>query len=388
MGIKQRNNVGLSLLFTLSFSILWLTSAYAQGGEWTWLKGDSAKNKHGVYGTMGVEAAGNNPGSRDGQLTWTDNSGDLWLFGGEGYANSGGFSKLSDLWKYNVSTNNWTWVKGDSTGNNFSTYGTRGVPASSNKLGYRWAGACWVNSSGNFLTFAGQGNAKSPSAGRLNDLWMYNPSSGEWTWLKGDTIADKNGVYGTLGTPAVANNPGARHAPGNWKDASGNLWIFGGYGNAASGVTQSQLNDLWKYDVSTGNWTWMKGDSTRNKNGIYGTKGIAASTNKPGARYSPLSWQDVNGLFYLMGGLGFSASGVTGQTLNDLWTYNTTTNLWTWIGGDSVLNTTAANYGTKCELASTNQPGGRRYAATWIDNTTHDLWMMGGDGYDGVGAKG
>lgn len=382
---KELHLFSIAVLFTMYYNHTW-----AQGGEWTWMKGDSAKNKNGVYGTMGTEAAGNNPGSRDGQLTWTDNSGDLWLYGGDGYANSGGFTSLSDLWKYNVATNNWTWVKGDSSaGGKYCTYGTKGVPAASNKPGYRWNGACWVNSSGNFLTFAGQGNAKSPSGGRLNDLWQYNPTSGEWTWLKGDTLANRNGVYGTLGTAAAANNPGARHAPGNWKDASGNLWIFGGFGNGASGATQSQLNDMWKYDVSTGNWTWITGDSSRNKNGIYDTKGVAAASNKPGARYSPLSWQDVNGLFYLMGGHGYPGSGSTANVLNDLWTYNIATNLWTWVGGDSVFNTTGANHGTKCTLASSNQPGGRRYGATWIDNTTHDLWMMGGEGYgSGSGTKG
>lgn len=370
-------------------SIHFCICCWAQGGEWTWLKGDSARNRNGVYGTMGTEAATNKPGSRDGQFTWTDNSGNLWMFGGDGYANSGVFTYLSDLWKYNISTNNWTWVKGDSAGSKYSNYGIRGVSAAANKPGYRWTGACWVNSSGNFLSFGGMGNDQAAPSTRLSDLWQYNPTTNEWTWLKGDTLSDRNGVYGTKGTPAAANNPGARHAPGNWKDASGNLWLFGGFGNAASGATQSQLNDLWKYDPTTDNWTWINGDSVRNKNGVYGTKGVAAASNKPGSRYAPLSWQDVNGIFYLMGGHGYPGSGTTANVLNDVWKYNTSTSLWTWIGGDSVFNTTGANYGTKCTLATTNKPGGRRYGATWLDNTTSDFWMMGGDGYgNGSGTKG
>ena len=36
----------------------------------------------GVYGTEGVPAAGNIPGSRTGASAWTDTSGNFWLLGG------------------------------------------------------------------------------------------------------------------------------------------------------------------------------------------------------------------------------------------------------------------------------------------------------------------
>ena len=38
----------------------------------------------GVYGTLGIAAAGNIPGARDSAATWTDSNGNFWLFGGEG----------------------------------------------------------------------------------------------------------------------------------------------------------------------------------------------------------------------------------------------------------------------------------------------------------------
>ena len=37
----------------------------------------------GTYGTRGMPDAANVPGARDGSISWTDESGNLWLFGGE-----------------------------------------------------------------------------------------------------------------------------------------------------------------------------------------------------------------------------------------------------------------------------------------------------------------
>ncbi|MBI2269917.1 MAG: T9SS type A sorting domain-containing protein [Bacteroidetes bacterium] len=385
--MKKERHVHVELRFfsLVIFSAISCNYAWAQGGEWTWMTGDSAINKNGVYGTMGTEAVGNKPGSRDGHLVWTDNSGNLWMFGGDGYANSGTWTSLNDLWKYNAATNNWTWIKGDSTrvGTKYCTYGTKGVAAATNKLGYRWHSACWVDASGNFMCFAGIGLTTTPyvSTDRTNDIWKYNPSTDQWTWIKGDTVSNKKGVYGTLGTAAAANNPGARHAPAHWIDASGNLWALGGNGYAASSTSNKNLNDLWKYDISSGNWTWIKGDSTQDKNGVYGTKGVPASTNNPGGRYAALCWKDNTGTFWLMGGIGRGSisGGATTGRLGDLWSYNTSTNEWTWVSGDSLVVSTNS-YGTQCVSAASNNPGGRRYGASWIDNLYQHAWIFGGDG--------
>ncbi|MFN8395339.1 MAG: WG repeat-containing protein [Bacteroidia bacterium] len=80
---------------------------------WTWMKGPQTTNVGGVYGTQGIPAPGNYPGTRSyGAHSWADNNGDLWLFGGYGYDGVGGFGLMNDLWKYDVSTNQWTWMKG------------------------------------------------------------------------------------------------------------------------------------------------------------------------------------------------------------------------------------------------------------------------------------
>ena len=48
--------------------------------------------------------------------------------------------------------------------------------------------------------------------GDLNDLWRYNPVTGEWTWMKGSNATGAAGVYGAINTPAAGNTPGARSA--------------------------------------------------------------------------------------------------------------------------------------------------------------------------------
>src|SRR5258708_24453160 len=63
---------------------------------------------------------------------------------------------------------------------------------------------------------------------------------------------------------------------------------------------------------SAGEWTWMGGSNLVNKNGVYGTRGTAASGNIPGARQYALSWTDTAGNFLLVGGYGFFRPGVRG----------------------------------------------------------------------------
>src|SRR5688572_30317739 len=81
----------------------------------------------------------------------------------------------------------------------------------------------------------------------------------EWTWMKGGTSLNQYGTYGTQGTAATANVPGARIVGVKFKDNSGNLWVFGGGGYGSSQASIAGLSDLWKYDLSTSQWTWMKG---------------------------------------------------------------------------------------------------------------------------------
>ena len=89
----------------------------------------------GTYGTQGTAAAGNIPGARNRDVTWTDAAGNFWLFGGDGYDSAGTQGFLNDLWKY--SAGQWTWMGGSNVVNQQGTYGTQGTAAAGNVPGAR-----------------------------------------------------------------------------------------------------------------------------------------------------------------------------------------------------------------------------------------------------------
>jgi hypothetical protein len=112
----------------------------------------------------------------------------------------------------------------------------------------------WIDASGNFWLFGGDGFDSTGMGGYLNDLWKYTPSAtgdtGQWTWMGGSSTVGRSGgqsgFYGVLGTAASTNDPGGRFGAVSWTDASGNLWFFGGDGYDSTGA-QGYLNDLWEF---------------------------------------------------------------------------------------------------------------------------------------------
>src|SRR4029077_4480114 len=90
---------------------------------------------------------------------------------------------------------------------------------------------------------------------------LVNCGHNEWAWMSGANAPNQNGTYGTQGTAAPANIPGVRNfGPISWTDASGNLWLFGGNGLDSAGTSGGgDLNDLWKYNITSNEWTWVSG---------------------------------------------------------------------------------------------------------------------------------
>ncbi|HOZ69578.1 MAG TPA: kelch repeat-containing protein [Chitinophagaceae bacterium] len=348
---------------------------------WTWMKGDHSIDNLGIYGTKGTAASTNKPGARTSATTWRDNTGNLWMLGGLGMSNSEqGY--LNDLWKFNPEINQWTWIKGDSSIQQYGIYGTQGTAASANKPGGNYASVSWTDGSGNLWFFGGFGYTDA-AFGFLNTLWKFNPTTNEWTWVKGDKLIDKTGTYGTKGNEHINNKPGARYGSSTWIDASGNLWLYGGYGLSGTSTT-GYLNDLWRYNPATNKWAWISGDNSVDKTAVYGTKGVTASNNKPGARNAGKTWTDADGNFWIFGGHGYDE--INSGKLNDLWKYNPTTNLWTWISGNNSVNQTPT-YGTRGTASSNNTPGSRTASTAWTDSNG-ELWLFGGYGYDINGAVG
>ena len=142
----------------------------------------------------------------------------------------------------NPVVNGWSWIGGSNESGAYGVYGLQGVPAASNIPGGRYISVSWVDNDGNFWLFGGSGNAANGVSGNLNDLWKYTPSTKQWVWMSGASTINAYGSYGTMGVAAAGNVPGARLGAVSWKDSAGNLWLFGGFGNAANGVAGA-LND-------------------------------------------------------------------------------------------------------------------------------------------------
>jgi len=388
----------LACLFGIAILSLSAAAQTTAPNEWTWVGGSNTASQSGMYGLRASFAADNRPGGRDAAASWTDASGNYWLFGGVGIDASGGEAAyLNDLWEFNPVTKQWAWMTGSTlAGINFGqsgTYGTKGVPDEANTPGSRSCAASWVDSSGNLWLFGGSGfDARGHYYGTLNDLWRYNPSTNEWTWMSGsnyETIVNGGlgqvGVYGTLGTPDAGNVPGSRCGAMNWIDSGDNLWLFGGQGYDSS--RQGFLNDLWEFNSGTNQWAWMGGSSTVNQSGIFGTLGTPVAGNTPGGREGGVNWLDSSGNVWLFGGTGLDATGAIGN-LNDFWKFDPSAKEWVWIGGSSAIGTCTVPgggcsspgvYGALGVPAAGNIPPGRGGAVGWIDNRGN-LWLFSGDG--------
>jgi hypothetical protein len=158
------------------------------GGEWTWVSGPRIGGQNGNYGTLGVPSANGIPGARFESVSWTDATGNFWLFGGLGFDSVGSEASLNDLWKY--SAGKWTWVGGSAVANKNGTYGTIAVADPRNMPGARDQAVVWTTSSGDVWLFGGLGyDESSATVGLLSDLWSY--SAGQWTWMGGPKVTTK-----------------------------------------------------------------------------------------------------------------------------------------------------------------------------------------------------
>ena len=268
----------------------------------------------------------------------------------------------------------WTWISGSNTANQTGFYGTQGVAVADNIPMARHNAVSWKDSAGNFWLYGGlHVGSIVANAVTLNDLWRWDGVN--WTWVSGSNVPDQQPVYGTKGVASASNTPGARTGSSGWTDGNGDFWLFGGVSGAAR-------NDLWRWDGA--NWTWISGTDTTLQKGVYGTQGVAAAENTPGARAYASTWIDSNGDFWLFGGSGQGGEqfGTVGD-LNDLWRWDGTN--WTWVSGSKATNQTGI-YGVKGETAAQSIPGGRKSAISWVDSND-DFWLYGGSGYDSTGNK-
>ena len=353
---------GRLYLFGGGRNALWIYDP--QINQWAWVKGDTV-NSRATFGVKGVESSTNSPGGRHHSPTWLDKKGQAWIYGS--YVDP--FTQPhSDVWRYNNSTGNWTWMGGDSLGFFNPTFGVKGIAAGSNSPGYRRGSVTWVDTAGNLWLFGGHSvYAAMTGLDPGNDLWKFNTTTLQWTWMSGSTSANVIGNYGTQGVPSIDNYPSARSYAFGWTDANNGLLLFGG----------AFHDDIWRYNISTNEWTWLKGESNGHNlpvYPVYGTKGVASSNNTPGSRSGSAGWSDGISKIFLYSGRTWQP-GNNSINCNDVWSYDQSTNEWTWIAGDQYSD--SGFYGTSGVASPLNKPTGRSYGTSW-SNVNGNFWMFGG----------
>jgi Cys-rich repeat protein len=146
------------------------------GNAWVLISGDSYES-NGVYGEKGLPHPDNIPCGRYSSVSWTDTTGNFWLFGGKGVISGYVWNEtaypLNDLWRYDPVSDMWVWMSGADTYNQPGAYGEKGVSHADNVPGARISSISWIDRNGSLWLFGGEGYDSAGSYGLLNDLWSY-----------------------------------------------------------------------------------------------------------------------------------------------------------------------------------------------------------------------
>jgi Galactose oxidase, central domain/Kelch motif len=163
-------------------------------------------------------------------------------------------------------------------------------------------------------------------------------------------------LCGIITMPLAQVTPGSRNSHMFVQVDNSSLYIFAGYGCPAPGYSWGDLNDLWKFDITTNKFAYLKGTPFDRQYGSYGTINVPNSSNQPGTRENSF-FTALNGNIYLYGGLGLTTSGTNGY-LNDMWRFNPSDLMWTWISGSATINP-PASYSPLGTYGTSYTPGAR-----------------------------
>lgn len=212
------------------------------------------------------------PAPRDGHnMIYDPVNGDIYLHGGRKWISGTTYRYYGDLWKYDISGKTWTNLTDPST-----------VTARSRQE------MCYDSLRGDIYIFGGMNET-----GYNNDTWKYNVAGGVWTKLA------------TGGTP-----PGPRGAHDIVYDSfSDDIYLFSG--KDKDSPSERILNDFYRYNVSTMNWTKLS---------------LPAGKSPPPRIHYGFTYDRTNLRIYLTGGYYYDTSSTF---FSDLWEYNPFTDSWT-----------------------------------------------------------
>jgi N-acetylneuraminic acid mutarotase len=275
-------------------------------------------------------------GSRCGHSSALLSNGSLIVFAGNGIDYNGITGFLNDLWLYNFDTGYWSFLQGNVSCNingNYSSY----------IVGSRYLHSMVIQPNDSLFVFGGYGCASS-GCGYLNDLWQYDFVLRQWTYLNGDKSTDNGGAYSFNG------KVGSRSSHSMVMKSNDTFLLFGGYG-FDSILVAGDLNDLWEYNITMGEWNFLYGDDIVDKKGNYSTNGTIGSREAFSMVINP-----NNNDLVIFGGYGIDNTGLKGP-LNDIWNiyiyqFNNITN--TTISSSSSSTTSSSSTSTSSTSSSSS----------------------------------
>jgi gliding motility-associated-like protein len=230
---------------------------------WTWMNGDTNFGPP-VYGTQGVPSVSNKPEYSLETLTFQchKKTNTLWYF-----------DSKADFWRYNIATNEWTWMTGNH--NLMYDFGTKFIE-SPNVLPsfYRfiepYSHISWMDQTNDYFYM-------------MDDLyfnvWRYNINTNLWAWVGGvDTGVnvypatpssypiDSNCLYNLGGHP----KPTLEARAINIEKQPEYTWIYGGFDSSA----------LWIFDANKGILKYIE-QGPLDYGYSYGIKKVTSPSNKP-----------------------------------------------------------------------------------------------------------
>jgi hypothetical protein len=295
------------------------------------------------------------PGVRTGSISWIDNQGNFWIFGGHGYDRFGNDGALNELWSF--TNGRWVFVQGNGV-NDVGNYGELGVPSEENIPPARTEPCYASDTDGNLWMFGGF-NADIDFA----DLWMFNGVS--WAWMSGSQNLNQPGQYGQKGDYGETNTPGKRSVCHAWMDEQDNFWLFGGQGLGGGTFVPIQdygrLNDLWSFNGKQ--WRWVAGSKLIHEPAVFGKIGEHMEMYTPGATQEATVFRGSKNI-WLYG--GFTVPFVKNHFYigNDLWKFE---DGWGFYSG----NLTQENYSLPQNVRIPPDEGD---TMGWSAN--EDLWLL------------
>lgn len=243
----------------------------------------------------------------------------------------------------------WTWVHGNSTSGTQS--GVLGNVDPTNTPGHHYTASPFTPSGDSLWFYSGKYGSQSLVG---DQMWVYDIQQNVWNWVSGSPSGSLSS--GVQGVSSPTNSPGPFNVgTPNWTDLDGNNWVM------------STDNRLWKYDITTLEWTWMAGSGSGTT--TLGTKGIPDVTVSPQGNIGEnnINWVDNGGNLWWFN-----------EKEGTLWEYHIDLNMWSWESGTINATTFYTNIGEEDTL---NQPGDLWFNpvdhiwCSWKD-TTNQLYMM------------